>query len=66
MLIVLMIVLNTIIIPIIILAKLGVLEEALDLFSEVEVPDGVLEEVKRKKRKYTGSLQVILIRVKFA
>jgi len=35
--------------PIIILTKLGVLEKALDLFSEVEVPDGVLEELKRKK-----------------
>jgi len=35
--------------PIIILAKLGVLEKALDLFSEVEVPDGVLEEAKRKR-----------------
>ena len=35
--------------PIIILTKLGVLEKALDLFSEVEVPDGVLEDLKRKK-----------------
>ena len=35
--------------PIIILTKLGVLERALDLFSEVEVPGGVLEELKRKK-----------------
>ena len=35
--------------PIIILTKLGVLEKVLDLFSEVEVPDGVLEELKRKK-----------------
>lgn len=35
--------------PIIVLAKLGVLREALDLFSEVEVPSGVLEELGRKK-----------------
>ena len=51
--------------PIIILTKLGVLEEALDLFSEVEVPDGVLEELKRKKMKYTRKLQDILMRVRF-
>ena len=51
--------------PIIILTKLGVLEEALDLFSEVEVPGGVLEELKRKKMKYTRKLQDILMRVRF-
>ncbi len=41
------IVLNTS--PIIVLAKLGILHEALSLFSEVEVPSGVLEELERKK-----------------
>lgn len=35
--------------PIIVLGKLGLLEKALSLFSEVEVPSGVLEEVKRKR-----------------
>ncbi|OYT38515.1 MAG: DUF3368 domain-containing protein [Desulfurococcales archaeon ex4484_58] len=35
--------------PIIILVKLGVFEKALNLFSEVEVPSGVLEELGRKK-----------------
>ena len=34
--------------PIIVLAKLELLKEALNLFDEVEVPSGVLEEVKRK------------------
>ena len=51
--------------PIIILTKLGVLEKALDLFSEVEVPDGVLEELRRKKMKYTRKLQGISMRVRF-
>ena len=51
--------------PIIILTKLGVLERALDLFSEVEVPDEVLEELKRKKMKYTRKLQGISMRVRF-
>jgi len=32
-----------------VLAKLELLEKALDLFSEIEVPSGVLEELKRKK-----------------
>ena len=35
--------------PIIVLGKLGLLEKALSLFSEVEVPSGVLEEVERKR-----------------
>lgn len=35
--------------PITVLAKLRVLEKALNLFSEVEVPSGVLEELGRKK-----------------
>ncbi len=35
--------------PIIVLAKLGVLSSALKLFSEVEVPSGVLEELERKR-----------------
>ncbi len=35
--------------PIIVLVKLGVLNETLNLFSEVEVPSGVLEELGRKK-----------------
>ena len=52
--------------PIIILTKLGVLEKALNLFSEVEVPEGVLEELKGRKTKYTRRLQGISVRVKFA
>ena len=52
--------------PIIILTKLGVLEKVLDLFSEVEVPEGVLEELKGRKTKYTRRLQGISVRVKFA
>lgn len=35
--------------PIIVLSKLGLLERALSLFSEVEIPRGVLEEVGRKR-----------------
>jgi predicted nucleic acid-binding protein len=35
--------------PIIVLTKLRVLNEALNLFSEVEIPSGVLEELERKK-----------------
>jgi len=35
--------------PIIVLVKLGILNEVLNLFSEVEVPSGVLEELGRKK-----------------
>ncbi len=34
---------------VIVLSKLGVLEKALNLFSDVEVPSGVLEELERKK-----------------
>ncbi len=41
------IVLNTS--PIIVLGKLGLLEKALSLLGEVEVPRGVLEEVERKR-----------------
>ena len=35
--------------PIIVLVELGILSETLNLFSEVEVPSGVLEELERKK-----------------
>ena len=35
--------------PIIVLGKLRVLDKALNLFSEVEVPSGVIEELGRKK-----------------
>jgi len=35
--------------PIIVLVKLGILNQALNLFCEVEVPSGVLEELERKK-----------------
>jgi len=35
--------------PLIALAKLGVLEEALNLFSEAEVPYGVLKELSKKE-----------------
>lgn len=31
------------------MAKLGLLEKAFSLFSEVEIPHGVLEEVERKR-----------------
>ncbi len=43
------VVLNTL--PIIVLVKLGLLGKALSLFSEAEVPSGVLEELKRKKNR---------------
>ena len=46
--------------PIIVLVRLKVLNEALNLFSEVEVPSGVLEELERKKdevyQKLTGAI----------
>ncbi len=35
--------------PLIALAKLGLLEKAISIFSEVEVPLGVLDEVEKKK-----------------
>ena len=35
--------------PLIVLVKLGILREVLNLFSEVEVPRGVLEEVERRR-----------------
>lgn len=35
--------------PVIVLGKLGLLDKALSLFSEVEVPSGVLKELERKK-----------------
>lgn len=35
--------------PIIVLAKLEVLSESLNLFSDVEVPSGVLEEIEKKR-----------------
>ena len=35
--------------PLIVLVKLGILKEALNLFSEVEVPRGVLEEIERRR-----------------
>lgn len=37
--------------PIIVLVKLGILNEALKLFNEVEIPSGVLEEIERRKDK---------------
>ena len=36
--------------PIIVLAKLELLKEALNLFDEVEVPSGVLEEAMEKQQ----------------
>jgi len=35
--------------PIIVLVKLGILNQALNLFCEVEVPSGLLEELEKKK-----------------
>ncbi|MHA1593417.1 MAG: DUF3368 domain-containing protein [Candidatus Baldrarchaeia archaeon] len=35
--------------PIIVLARLGLLEDAINIFGEVEVPRGVLEEIERRK-----------------
>ncbi len=35
----------------IILSKLGILKKALELFDEVEIPSGVLEEISRKKNQ---------------
>lgn len=37
--------------PLIILAKLGVLEKANNIFNEIEAPRGVLEEIEKKKDK---------------
>ena len=37
--------------PIIVLSKLGLLKDAIDLFGEVEVSSGVIEELSRKKNK---------------
>lgn len=37
--------------PIIVLSKLGLLKDAIDLFGEVEVSSGVIEELSRKKDK---------------
>lgn len=37
--------------PFIILAKLGVLEKAINIFNEIEVPRGGLEEIEKKKDK---------------
>ena len=42
--------------PIIVLVKLGVLNEALNLFSEVEVPSGVLEELEKRKDNVSQEL----------
>jgi len=46
--------------PIIVLIKLRILNEALNLFSEVEIPSGVLEELERKKDEvYQALMEVI-------
>lgn len=46
--------------PIVVLGKLGLLERGLSLFDEVEVPSGVLEEVKKKEDKaYQELMRVI-------
>ena len=37
--------------PIIVLSKLGLLKDAIDLFGEVEVSSGVIEELSRKKNR---------------
>lgn len=53
--------------PIIVLAKLGLLESAVGLFTEVEVPRAVLEEVGKKQdevyRKLIGLVEANSIRV---
>ena len=53
--------------PIIVLAKLGLLESAVGLFAEVEVPRAVLEEVGKKQdevyRKLIGLVEANSIRV---
>jgi len=46
--------------PIIALVKLGVLNEALKLFSEVEVPSGVIEELERKKDEVYRELMRVI------
>ncbi|BES82199.1 hypothetical protein [Pyrodictium abyssi] len=42
--------------PIILLAKLGLLRSAVELFSEVEVPEAVVEEVNRKRDEASQEL----------
>ena len=48
--------------PIIVLVKLGVLDEALNLFSEVEVPSGVLEELERKRNNVHWELRELSVK----
>jgi len=46
--------------PIIVLVRLGLLRKALDLFSDVEVPNGVLVEVRRKRNEVYQELMEVI------
>ena len=50
--------------PFIILAKLGVLEKAINIFNEIEVPRGVLEEIEKKKDKVYVELTRLISEVR--
>ena len=46
--------------PIIVLARLGLLRKVLDLFSDVEVPSGVLVEIRRKRNEVYRELMGVI------
>ena len=50
--------------PLIILAKLGVLEKAINIFNKIEVPRGVLEEIEKKKDKVYVELTRLISEVR--
>jgi len=50
--------------PLIVLVKLGILKEALNLFSEVEVPHGVLEEIERRRDEVYRELTKLIAKGK--
>jgi len=46
--------------PLIVLAKLGLLESITKVFNDIEVPQGVLEEISKKKNEvYAGIIRLI-------
>jgi len=47
-----------------VLVKLGILKEALNLFSEVEVPRGVLEEIERRRDEVYRELTKLIAKGK--